>query len=95
MHVSYLHLLLPDRVDDLQISHISDDRIPVLSGSAGEYKVGSKHHARVIGHSPLDGVLLLSFEKKVLDQVFMQVGELQVGQILKVRIFIDWETILI
>jgi hypothetical protein len=39
----------------------------------------------VIGHSPLDGILLLSFEQKVLDQVFMQVDELHVGQALKVR----------
>jgi rRNA biogenesis protein RRP5 len=39
----------------------------------------------VIGQSPLDGILLLSFEQKVLDQVFMQVGELHVGQALKVN----------
>ncbi|ORX37905.1 putative rRNA processing-related protein [Kockovaella imperatae] len=67
----------------VHISHASDDRVPLLTGSAGEFKIGSKHRARVIGHSPLDGVLLLSFERKVLDQVFMQVGELAVGQILK------------
>lgn len=36
-----------------------------------------------MGLSPLDGILLLSLEKKVLDQVFMQVDELKVGQILK------------
>jgi len=32
----------------------------------------------------MDGVVLLSFEQKVLDQVFMQVDELKVGQVLKV-----------
>jgi rRNA biogenesis protein RRP5 len=32
----------------------------------------------------MDGILLLSFEQKVLDQVFMQVDELTVGQALKV-----------
>jgi rRNA biogenesis protein RRP5 len=34
----------------------------------------------------MDGILLLSFEQKVLDQVFMQVDELKVGQHLKVSV---------
>lgn len=65
------------------ISHLSDERLPSLSHSTTQFKAGTYHRARVIGHSPLDGILLLSFEQKVLDQVFMQVGELKVGQILK------------
>lgn len=65
------------------ISHLSDERVPTLSNSTGQFKVGTYHRARVIGHSPLDGVMLLSFEEKVLNQVFMQVGELSVGQVLK------------
>jgi hypothetical protein len=68
----------------LQISHIADERIPALSGTAGPFRIDTLHRARVIGHSPLDGILLLSFEQKVLDQVFMQVDELKVGQHLKV-----------
>ncbi|EJT49659.1 rRNA processing-related protein [Trichosporon asahii var. asahii CBS 2479] len=58
-------------------------RVPTLSNSTGQFKVGTYHRARVIGHSPLDGVMLLSFEEKVLNQVFMQVGELTIGQVLK------------
>ncbi|WVW86696.1 hypothetical protein I302_108750 [Kwoniella bestiolae CBS 10118] len=65
------------------ISHLSDERVSVLTNGTGQYKAGTLHRARVIGHSPLDGVVLLSFEQKVLDQVFMQVGELQIGQVLK------------
>jgi rRNA biogenesis protein RRP5 len=70
----------------VHISHISDERLPALSGSTGRYKTGTTHQARVMGLSPLDGILLLSLEKKVLDQVFMQVDELKIGQVLKVRI---------
>ena len=44
----------------------------------------------MIGHSPMDGVVLLSFEQKVLDQVFMQVDELKVGQVLKVRLLLRY-----
>ncbi|WRT69490.1 uncharacterized protein IL334_006476 [Kwoniella shivajii] len=65
------------------ISHLSDERVSILSTGTGQYKAGTLHRARVIGHSPLDGVLLLSFEQKVLDQTFMQVGELKIGQVLK------------
>jgi rRNA biogenesis protein RRP5 len=68
-----------------QISHVSDERIPALSSTTGQFRAGTLHRARVIGHSPLDGMMLLSFEQKVLDQVFMQVHELQVGQVLKVN----------
>nr|XP_019009138.1 rRNA biogenesis protein RRP5 [Kwoniella pini CBS 10737]OCF47919.1 rRNA biogenesis protein RRP5 [Kwoniella pini CBS 10737] len=65
------------------ISHLSDERIAVLSNGTAQYKPGTLHRARVLGHSPLDGVILLSFEQKVLDQTFMQVGELKIGQALK------------
>ncbi|KAK4685994.1 rRNA biogenesis protein RRP5, partial [Tremellales sp. Uapishka_1] len=76
------------RTDDGQegfvhISHLADERLAALSTSTSQYKAGTLHRARVIGHSPLDGILLLSFEQKVLDQVFMQVDELKIGQILK------------
>jgi rRNA biogenesis protein RRP5 len=65
------------------ISHLTDERLASLSHSTVQFKAGTYHRARVIGHSPLDGVLLLSFEPKVLAQVFMAVGELEVGQVLK------------
>ncbi|CAK9780409.1 hypothetical protein CC85DRAFT_256901 [Cutaneotrichosporon oleaginosum] len=65
------------------ISHLTDERLATLSHSTVQFKSGTYHRARVIGHSPLDGVLLLSFEPRVLNQVFMAVGELEVGQVLK------------
>jgi hypothetical protein len=68
----------------LQISHLSDERLVALTNHTKQFQVGTLHRARVIGHSPMDGVVLLSFEQKVLDQVFMQVDELKVGQVLKV-----------
>ena len=68
----------------MQISHLSDDRLLALTNHTKQFQVGTLHRARVIGHSPMDGIVLLSFEQKVLDQVFMQVDELKVGQVLKV-----------
>ncbi|OWT39295.1 rRNA biogenesis protein RRP5 [Cryptococcus neoformans Bt1] len=67
----------------VHISHLADERIPVLSNATPQFKAGTLHRARVIGHSPMDGVLLLSFEQSVLSQLFMQVSELKIGQQLK------------
>ncbi|WVQ75049.1 hypothetical protein IAR50_004658 [Cryptococcus sp. DSM 104548] len=67
----------------VHISHLADERIPVLSKAVPQFKPGTLHRARVIGHSPMDGVLLLSFEQSVLSQTFMQVTELKIGQQLK------------
>ncbi len=70
----------------LQISHIKDDGQVVLSPREGAYRVGSKHRARVLAHSPFDGTLLLSLQKSVLEQRFMLVSELKVGEVIKVRV---------
>jgi rRNA biogenesis protein RRP5 len=69
----------------LQISHVADERPAALSATSGTWRVGTKHKARVIGHSPMDGVIMLSFEKRVLEQRFMQVSEIKVGEVMKVR----------
>jgi hypothetical protein len=68
----------------LQISHVADERPAALSATSGTWRVGTKHKARVIGHSPMDGVIMLSFEKRVLEQRFMQVSEIKVGEVMKV-----------
>ena len=64
-----------------------------LTNHTKQFSVGTLHRARVIGHSPMDGVVLLSFEQKVLDQVFMQVDELKVGQVLKVRLLLRYSQV--
>jgi hypothetical protein len=72
----------------LQISHVADERPAALSATSGTWRVGTKHKARVIGHSPMDGVIMLSFEKRVLEQRFMQVSEIKVGEVMKVSLSI-------
>ncbi len=41
------------------------------------------HRARVTGYHPLDGLLQLSLQSSVLDQRFLQVSEVQVGEVIK------------
>ena len=69
--------------DAIQISHVSDEHILTLSASSGPWRVNTFHKARVIGHHLFDGILQLSLRSSVLEQKFLQVGQVQVGEILK------------
>ena len=62
------------------ISKISDKKIETLSGSEGSYKVGSIHKARVIGYNSIDGLFIISLEPKVIDQPFLRLEDVKVGQ---------------
>ncbi|MBW0507198.1 hypothetical protein O181_046913 [Austropuccinia psidii MF-1] len=62
------------------IAAISDSHITSLSPSSGSYKVGSTHQARVVGVSPVDGVLQLSLQPSVIQRSFMRVDDLPVGE---------------
>lgn len=66
-----------------QISHTADVHVPSLAPSSGHWKVGTIHRARVTGYFPLDGYLQLSFRQSILDQKFLQVADVQVGEVVK------------
>lgn len=65
----------------VHISRISDTKIDALLESSGPYKVGSVHRGRVLGYSSMDGLFILSLEKKILDLPFLRVEDVRVGQL--------------
>lgn len=67
----------------IHISHTSDGHVPTLSSSSGSWRLNTIHRARVIGYHPLDGVLQLSLRPSILDQRFLQAGDIRVGEVLK------------
>ncbi|RPD57053.1 U3 snoRNP-associated protein Rrp5 [Lentinus tigrinus ALCF2SS1-6] len=67
----------------VHISQVSDEHVPTLSSSSGAWKLGTVHRARVTGYYPLDGILQLSLRPSVLAQKFLQVADVQVGEIIK------------
>lgn len=67
----------------VHISKISDGKIETLSESAGAYKVGSVHKARIIGYNSLDGLFIVSMEPKVISQTFLRVEDVKIGQVVK------------
>ncbi|KAI0027317.1 nucleic acid-binding protein [Vararia minispora EC-137] len=67
----------------VHISHVSDEHIVSLSPSSGAWRVDSTHRARVTGYFPLDGLLQLSMRSSVLEQRFLQVDDVQPGELMK------------
>ncbi|KAH8550174.1 hypothetical protein BGW37DRAFT_498267 [Umbelopsis sp. PMI_123] len=67
----------------VHISRVSDDRVESLSATSGDFKLDTSHRARIVGHSLVDNVLLLSMEQSVVDQKYMRVSDIQVGSIVE------------
>ncbi|KZT35635.1 nucleic acid-binding protein [Sistotremastrum suecicum HHB10207 ss-3] len=67
----------------VHISHTSDDHVPSLNAGSGPFKLGTRHRARVLGYHTFDGLLQLSFRTSVIDQKFIRVGDVKVGETVK------------
>lgn len=65
------------------ISQVSDSRIDTLSSSTGAYKVDSTHKVRILGFNPVDNVYYVSLKQSVLDQPFLRLEDLSLGETLK------------
>lgn len=70
----------------VHISRVKDGKVDGLYESSGPFKVGSKHKGRVVGYNAFDGIFLLSFEKTVLEQRFLRIEDVPVGDIVEVVI---------
>lgn len=65
----------------VHISRVKDGKVDGLYETSGPFKVGSKHKGRVVGYNAFDGLYLLSFEKTVLEQPFLRVEDVPVGDV--------------
>ncbi|KAK8189387.1 uncharacterized protein BKA78DRAFT_269917 [Phyllosticta capitalensis] len=68
------------------ISRLSDDKVDTISGESGKFKLNSTHRARVIAFNSLDGLFIISLENKILEQPFLRVEDVKVGQIVKGKV---------
>ena len=64
----------------VHISKIADEKIETLSESMGRYKLDSIHKSRIIGYNPMDGLFIVSLEPKVINQQFIRIEDVRVGQ---------------
>jgi len=65
------------------ISQVSDARIDSISSSTGAYKVDSTHKVRILGFNPVDNVYYVSLKQSVLDQTFLRLEDLVLGDVVK------------
>lgn len=65
----------------VHISRVKDGKVDALYESSGPFKVGSTHKGRVVGYNAFDGLFLLSFEKTVLEQPFLRIEDVPVGEV--------------
>jgi rRNA biogenesis protein RRP5 len=65
------------------ISQVSDARIDSLSSSTGAYKVDSTHKVRILGYNPVDNVYYVSLKQSILDQTFLRLEDLVLGEVVK------------
>lgn len=66
----------------VHISRISEERIDDLSAES-KYRVGTVHAARVIGYSHADGLFMLSMEPSVIEQKYLRISDIPVGDVVK------------
>lgn len=70
----------------VHISRVTDGKIETLSETTGPFKVGSAHRGRVVGYNPVDGIYQVSLESKILEQPFLRVEDLSIGEIVHGKI---------
>ncbi|KAF2189023.1 rRNA biogenesis protein-like protein RRP5 [Zopfia rhizophila CBS 207.26] len=82
----YLDLGIREVIGFAHISRLADEKIERLSEATGPFKLGAKHRARVVGYNAMDGLFQVSLEKSVLDQPFLRVEDIKVGQVVKGKV---------
>jgi rRNA biogenesis protein RRP5 len=70
----------------VHISRVTDGKIETLSESTGPYKVDSTHRGRIVGYNALDGIYLVSLEQKILEQPFLRIEDVGVGEVVQGKI---------
>ncbi|KAI9731001.1 MAG: rRNA biogenesis protein rrp5 [Cirrosporium novae-zelandiae] len=82
----FVNVGVKDNLGFVHISRVSDDIIETLSEATGKYKVGSVHQARVTGYNSVDRLFLLSMEQKIIDQPFLRIEDVKVGENVKCKV---------
>jgi rRNA biogenesis protein RRP5 len=65
----------------VHISRVKDGKVDGLFENSGPFKVGTTHRGRVVGYSALDGLFSISLQKSVLEQPFLRIEDIPVGDV--------------
>ncbi|KAG1141218.1 hypothetical protein G6F37_005560 [Rhizopus arrhizus] len=67
----------------VHISRLADERVPSLSATAGDYRIGTTHRARVLSYNPVDAMLVLTLQPSVLAEKYLRVTDIEVGSMVE------------
>ncbi|KAG1246557.1 hypothetical protein G6F68_014589 [Rhizopus microsporus] len=67
----------------VHISRLADERVPSLSATAGDYRIGTTHRARVLSYNPVDAMLVLTLQPSVLAEKYLRVTDIDVGSMVE------------
>ncbi|KAI1268533.1 nucleic acid-binding protein [Xylariaceae sp. FL1019] len=65
----------------VHISRLKDGKVDHVSDDSGPYKIGSVHRGRVMAYNAIDALFSLSFEKSVLEQPYLRIEDIPIGQV--------------
>lgn len=83
----FLETGIPGIPGFVHISRVSSEtKVDDLSKDNGPYKLGTIHEARVVGFNAMDGMYLLSTEKKVIEQPYLRIEDIKIGETVKGKI---------
>lgn len=68
------------------VSRLSDFKVDAISADSGPYKLGTEHQARVLEYNAMDNLFLLSLQETVIQQPFLRVEDVHVGEVVKGRV---------
>lgn len=67
------------------ISQLSDSRIDTVLSESGAFKIDSTHKVRVLAYNPVDNVYYVTLKPSVLEQTFLRLDDLVVGDVSTLR----------
>ncbi|KAH1412948.1 hypothetical protein KXV95_000247 [Aspergillus fumigatus] len=82
----YVQMGSTKHVGFVHVSRLADGKVEHIAPEHGPFRIDSVHEARVVGYSAFDGLYLLSFERKVIEQPFLRLEDVTVGTVVKGKI---------
>ena len=68
------------------MSRLSDGKVDSISQMFGPFKLGSTHIGRVLDYNPVDNLLIMSLQEKILNQPFLRVEDVKIGEVVNGKI---------
>jgi rRNA biogenesis protein RRP5 len=77
----YVDIGIPGMRGFVHISRVKEGKVDALYESSGPYKADTIHRGRVVGYNAFDGIFLLSFERNIIEQLYLRLEDIPIGEV--------------